>query len=37
MNVKPEIVEMRPRITIIGVGGGGGYAVNNMVAQGFTG
>ena len=37
MNAKPEIVEMRPRITIIGVGGGGGNAVNNMIAQGLHG
>lgn len=37
MNAKPEIVEMRPRITVIGVGGGGGNAVNNMIAQGLHG
>lgn len=37
MNTKPEIVEMRPRITVIGVGGGGGNAVNNMIAEGLNG
>jgi cell division protein FtsZ len=37
MKAKPEIVEMRPRITVIGVGGGGGNAVNNMIAQGLHG
>ncbi|RUU50016.1 cell division protein FtsZ, partial [Mesorhizobium sp. M7A.T.Ca.TU.009.01.1.1] len=30
---KPEISEMRPKITVIGVGGGGGNAVNNMIAE----
>ncbi|MCR4268722.1 cell division protein FtsZ [Nitratireductor sp. ZSWI3] len=34
---KPEISEMRPKITIIGVGGGGGNAVNNMIAQNLQG
>ncbi|WP_367717890.1 cell division protein FtsZ [Nitratireductor sp. GISD-1A_MAKvit] len=34
---KPEISEMRPKITIIGVGGGGGNAVNNMIAQELQG
>ncbi|MEQ1956344.1 cell division protein FtsZ [Mesorhizobium sp. CN2-181] len=37
MSARPEIVEMRPRITVIGVGGGGGNAVNNMIAQGLEG
>jgi cell division protein FtsZ len=37
MNAKPEILEMRPKITIIGVGGGGGNAVNNMIAEGLQG
>ncbi len=36
-NKKPEISEMRPKITIIGVGGGGGNAVNNMIAQNLQG
>ncbi|WP_048646831.1 cell division protein FtsZ [Nitratireductor soli] len=36
-NKKPEISEMRPKITIIGVGGGGGNAVNNMIAQNLEG
>ncbi|MBY8917860.1 cell division protein FtsZ [Nitratireductor rhodophyticola] len=34
---KPEISEMRPKITIVGVGGGGGNAVNNMIAQNLQG
>ncbi|MEO5321958.1 cell division protein FtsZ [Mesorhizobium sp. CC13] len=34
---KPEISEMRPKLTVIGVGGGGGNAVNNMIAQGLAG
>jgi len=29
--------DMRPRIVVIGVGGGGGNAVNNMVAAGLAG
>lgn len=28
---------LRPRITVLGVGGGGGNAVNNMIAQGLEG
>jgi cell division protein FtsZ len=28
---------MRPRIAVIGVGGAGGNAVNNMIAAGLTG
>ncbi len=34
---KPEILEMRPKITVIGVGGGGGNAINNMIAEGLEG
>lgn len=34
---KPEIAEMRPKITVIGVGGGGGNAINNMIAEGLSG
>ncbi|WP_394886073.1 cell division protein FtsZ (plasmid) [Mesorhizobium sp. AaZ16] len=34
---KPEIFEMRPNLTVIGVGGGGGNAVNNMIAEGLEG
>jgi len=34
---KPEIAEMRPKITVVGVGGGGGNAVNNMIAEGLQG
>src|SRR6185312_11554052 len=34
---KAEIAEMRPRLTVIGVGGGGGNAVNNMITEGLQG
>src|SRR5213593_1134432 len=34
---KPEISEMRPKITVIGIGGGGGNAVNNMIAEQLQG
>ena len=34
---KPEISEMRPKITVVGVGGGGGNAVNNMISEGLEG
>ncbi len=34
---KPEIFGMRPNLTVIGVGGGGGNAVNNMIAEGLEG
>ena len=29
--------ELRPRITVIGVGGAGGNAVNNMIRSNLTG
>ena len=31
---KPDITELKPRITVFGVGGGGGNAVNNMITAG---
>ncbi|MBD9647571.1 cell division protein FtsZ [Ensifer sp. PDNC004] len=34
---KPTITEMRPKITVIGVGGGGGNAINNMINEGLQG
>ena len=34
---KADISEMRPKITVVGVGGGGGNAVNNMIAQSLEG
>ena len=34
---KPPIAEMRPRLAVLGVGGGGGNAVNNMIAAGLQG
>jgi cell division protein FtsZ len=34
---KPDITELKPRITVFGVGGGGGNAVNNMINAGLDG
>ena len=31
--VPPEVDELRPRITVIGVGGAGGNAIANMIAS----
>ncbi len=33
----PEVKELRPRITVFGVGGAGGNAVNNMIHSGLQG
>jgi len=33
----PKSAEMKPRIVVIGVGGGGGNAINNMLAGGLAG
>ena len=33
----PDIQELKPRITVFGVGGAGGNAVNNMILQGLDG
>ncbi|MEY4091155.1 MAG: hypothetical protein RLZZ496_337 [Pseudomonadota bacterium] len=33
----PDIRELKPRITVFGVGGGGGNAVNNMIEIGLQG
>ncbi|MBC8051177.1 MAG: cell division protein FtsZ [Chitinophagales bacterium] len=33
----PDLTEMRPRIVVIGVGGAGGNAVNNMIQSGIEG
>ena len=33
----PEVTELRPRITVLGVGGAGGNAVNNMIAAKLEG
>lgn len=33
----PGLTELRPRITVIGVGGAGGNAVNNMIESGVEG
>ena len=32
-----DLREMRPRIIVFGVGGGGGNAINNMIAAGLQG
>ena len=38
INLKiPDIREMKPRITVFGVGGAGGNAVNNMIVAGLQG
>src|SRR5882757_663747 len=34
---KPDITELKPRICVFGVGGGGGNAVNNMIAEDLQG
>ncbi|MEM7068160.1 MAG: cell division protein FtsZ [Pseudomonadota bacterium] len=34
---KPDITELKPKITVFGVGGGGGNAVNNMIQGGLEG
>lgn len=31
------VMHLKPRISVIGVGGGGGNAVNNMIAQNLEG
>src|SRR3954464_2668038 len=33
----PDISELKPRITVFGVGGAGGNAVNNMISAGLQG
>jgi cell division protein FtsZ len=33
----PDLTELKPRITVFGVGGAGGNAVNNMIARGLKG
>jgi len=38
INLKiPDIRELKPRITVFGVGGAGGNAVNNMIEAGLMG
>src|SRR6195952_4676060 len=38
INLKvPDIRELKPRLTVFGVGGGGGNAVNNMISGGLQG
>jgi cell division protein FtsZ len=33
----PKLTELKPRIVVIGVGGAGGNAINNMIASGLEG
>ncbi|MCL4765180.1 MAG: cell division protein FtsZ [Hyphomicrobiaceae bacterium] len=33
----PKVTDLKPRIAVIGVGGAGGNAVNNMIASGLAG
>ena len=33
----PKLTDLKPRITVFGVGGAGGNAINNMIASGLTG
>ena len=33
----PQMTELKPRIVVIGVGGAGGNAVNNMISSGLEG
>lgn len=33
----PELTELKPKITVIGVGGAGGNAVNNMIGAQLQG
>ncbi|SCY69063.1 cell division protein FtsZ [Microvirga guangxiensis] len=37
MNQTPDIRELKPHITVFGVGGAGGNAVNNMIESGLEG
>jgi cell division protein FtsZ len=40
MNIKlqlPKLTNLRPRIVVVGVGGAGSNAVNNMISSGLTG
>jgi len=37
LGTTPDILRLKPRIAVIGVGGGGGNAVNNMMAQKLQG
>ena len=33
----PEVQKLSPKITVVGVGGAGGNAVNNMISSGLEG
>src|SRR5215210_4203771 len=33
----PKLTDLKPRISVIGVGGAGGNAINNMIASGLEG
>ena len=32
-----DLIELRPKITVVGIGGAGGNAVNNMIKSGLQG
>ena len=32
----PELKELKPKITVFGVGGAGGNAINNMIQSGLS-
>ena len=33
----PDLKELKPKITVFGVGGAGGNAINNMISSGLAG
>ena len=33
----PKVTDLKPRIAVVGVGGAGGNAINNMIAAGLAG
>ncbi len=37
MSTKPKLIDVKPRLTVIGVGGAGCNAINNMMAAGLQG
>ncbi|RYE59321.1 MAG: cell division protein FtsZ, partial [Rhizobiaceae bacterium] len=36
-DIKSGLTELKPQITVIGVGGGGGNAINNMITENLHG
>ena len=37
INITAELRELKPRIVVLGVGGAGGNAINNMIDAGIQG